>query len=201
VIRAGIVHYLAGIEGFEIVFQAKNGKETIDKTRKFKPDVILTEIRMTRLRGDSALCYIRAKFPHVKMLVLTNDDSVESISSLILKGCNGYLLKSGTMNEVVCAINAVTDREFYYNRHVSRDLRNKIIQNRCMTKRMPQFRITKREKQVIMLVSRQRSAKQIAKELNISVRTVHRHYENIAHKSGAKNIVGIAMEAVKNEWV
>ncbi|HYG53073.1 MAG TPA: response regulator transcription factor [Flavobacteriales bacterium] len=196
VIRECLVNYLQSIQAFEIVFQAGNGEEAITCTRKHKPHVVLTEVAIPRVRGDTVTAHIRKKYANVKVLALTSIDKPETIAVMLLNGCNGYLLKSAPMAEVVKAIACVIDCEFYYNKHVTRQLRENLLRRKVA--RTHNMHLTKSEKRVMHFVCRQMTSREIAMQLNISHRTVEKHCENILLKTGEKNAVGIALYAIKN---
>lgn len=187
-------------EAIEVVFMAKNGRDVVRMAEKHKPDVILMDQDLKLMRGDVATGVIRKKIPTTKVLAVTMHDDERSIASFIRNNCNGFIAKGDSLNEVVHALYNLEIRDFYYNKYITRPLRSKVLGKTTNEPEAQLVKLTRREKEVIFHISQQLTYQEIGSLLNISKRTVERHVENVMHKTGMRNIVGLALYGYRNGY-
>ncbi|MBK9447893.1 MAG: response regulator transcription factor [Bacteroidetes bacterium] len=201
--RKGMIALLEDAEGMQVLFEAGNGIELLQKLSEGNlPDVILLDITMPEMDGIAALQRIRSEFPTVKVVMLTMNQDDAMILHLIELGANGYLLKESDPDEVEMAIRAVMETGFYFNDRVSRAMLSKIVKG---DKFKPVFaglvQLTDREVEILDHVCRGLTNPEIGDKLFISARTVEGHRQNIMEKMGVRNTAGMIIYAIKKGWV
>jgi len=183
----------------ELVGEAGQGREVLQQISSSQPDVILTDIQMPVMDGIALTKELGVLHPHIGIIALTmfNDDNM--VVDMLEAGARGYLLKNTNKNEVIQAVKAVYAGGTYYCNATSNKLTKLIAASRFNPyKHLPKPHFTERETGVMKLICQQYSTKEIAKLLKISGRTVDGYREKIQEKTDAKNMVGIAMYAVKH---
>jgi two-component system nitrate/nitrite response regulator NarL len=187
VVRDGIRARLESNAGFEVVGEAVNGREAIQKVEELNPDVVLMDISMPVMNGMDAAMYLREKFPDTKVIILTMHEHKEYIQGVIRCGAQGYIVKDVTAQEMISAIKTVMGGETYYSSCVSQMMYDDF--NRTGSHESDKLGLTQRQRTILALVEQGMSSKAIANELNISVRTVEAHRHNIKIKLDAQNAV------------
>lgn len=183
---------------FEIVGEATNGKEVIQLTEETMPDIILMDINMPVLDGLQTTGIIKERFPYVKIVIITVSDDVSDLFEALKKGAQGYLLKNLNPNIWLEYLHALVTDEAPMPREVAYRILNEFHQNsgsmQCST-------LTKREQEILTLVAKGWSNKEIASQLTISEYTVKNHLKNIMQKLHLSNRVQLAGYAYKNGWI
>ncbi|MFZ0543930.1 MAG: response regulator transcription factor [Candidatus Promineifilaceae bacterium] len=180
VVREGLLGMLAGQPDFEVVGQGLDGSQAVSLNRELRPDVILMDLRMPGMDGVSAIREIKAVEPETNILVLTTYDSDADIVRAVEAGATGYLLKDTPREELFRAIRAAARGE---------SVLAPAVATRLMTRmRAPaEENLTTREIEVLELVSKGNSNKQVARTLHISTATVKTHLIHIFDKLGVKD--------------
>lgn len=190
VVREGLSGMLAGQPDFEVVGQGSDGSQAVTMNAELRPDVILMDLRMPEMDGVSAIREIKAKIPESNILVLTTYDSDADIVRAVEAGATGYLLKDTPREELFRAVRAAARGE---------SVLAPAVAARLMTRmRAPaEENLTAREIEVLELVSKGNSNKQVARSLHISTATVKTHLIHIYDKLGVKDrtsAVTVALE-------
>jgi DNA-binding NarL/FixJ family response regulator len=196
-VREGIGAVLRLYDDVEVVGEASDGKEAIDKTEKVKPDIVLMDISMPGLGGLEATLEIKKRFPDVKVLILTQYDDVEYVDRMLKAGVSGYILKSAIGSELISAIRSVVAGGYYLYPSIAANLVDGYLGKRKMDTKDPYEKITDREKQVLKLIAEGNSHKEIAGILNISVKTVIAHQTNLSDKIDIHSRAGLIKFAIK----
>jgi len=196
-VREGIAAMLALYEDVEVIGQAADGKEAIEKAGGLKPDVVLMDIAMPGLGGLEATMEIRKKHPDVKILVLTQYDDREYVSRFLKEGAAGYILKRAMGSELVTAIRAVVKGESYLHSAVVSGVIDDYLGNRKVEVEDPYEKLTDREKQVLKLIAEGHSHKEIANILDISVKTVIAHQSHFSEKLDIHTRAGLIKFAIQ----
>ncbi len=184
-VREGIIAFLKLCDDIEVVAEASDGLEAIEKAKKFNPDVVLMDIAMPKLGGLEATIELKHARPDIKILVLTQYDDKEYISRFLKAGVSGYLLKRAVGSELVSAIRAVSRGEFYlFSSIASKVVAGYLGKDRESAVEDPYEKLTDREKQVLKLVAEGYTHKEIGDMLTISTKTVIAHQTNISEKLG-----------------
>ncbi|RZN84708.1 MAG: response regulator transcription factor [Winogradskyella sp.] len=203
--RQGLKEILQKEDNIDIVFDAKDGSDLLAKLRvaKTKPSIIVTDLKMPELNGVEVTKIIRKEFPEIKVIALTSYFSKPFILNMISTGAVAYLAKNSTPRLMIKTIIEVDKKGFYYDKVVY----NYIKESGKSSKKKPvksnfdaKF-FTKRELQVLELICKQHTAKEIAETLEISSRTVEVHRGSLLLKTQSKNIAGLVVYAIKNKII
>lgn len=179
--------------------EAEDGKELIELTRSLQPDVIITDIKMPKMDGVEATRIITEKYPHIGIIALTMFDDENLIIDMLEAGAKGYLIKNATKQEIFDAIKTVYENGTYYCHHTSNKLAQMIATSKFNPfKKEVKIEFSGRETEIICLICAEFSNKEIASQLNLSVRTVEGHREKIEEKMNVRNTAGIVVYAIKH---
>jgi DNA-binding NarL/FixJ family response regulator len=189
VVREGLVELLDGIDGLDVVGTAGGGEEAIEAARRLEPDVILMDLEMPGTDGVQATSRIKAADPGAQVVVLTSFSDQPRILAALDAGARGYLLKDAGPEELVEGIRAAADGDA----PLAQQAVNAIVAARASEGAGPE--LSEREHDVLALVARGRSNKVIARELEISEKTVKAHLTSAFRRIGATNRVEAALWA------
>lgn len=197
--RDGFKLMLTKQPSIQLLGEAENGRELLQLTESLQPDVVVTDIKMPIMDGIEATQKIKALFPDMGIIGLSMFDEDDLIVDMLEAGAKGYLLKNAGKEHIVEAIKTVYEGDPYYCKTTS----NKLTQMIAKSKYNPYTRkekveFTDREKEIIELISKEYSNKEIAEKLFLSIRTVEGHRLKIMEKTGVKNTVGLVVYAIKN---
>lgn len=195
--RKAILAMLEDDPYFEIVGQAKSGKEAINMSEQLNPDIILMDIQMPVINGLVATKIIKEKSPFIKIIILSVSDNVADLFTAIQYGAQGYLLKNMDPDEWIQYLHSVIEGKSDATRGMAGKLlyqfREKDLQNSPQTNLL-----TRREKEILLLIGDGFSNKKIAEQLFISENTVKNHIKNLLEKLELENRVQLAVYAIKH---
>lgn len=196
-IRNGIKLMLKNNSTFKIVSEANNGKEVIDYLRHNinSVDVVLMDINMPFMNGIDATDYISKSYKNVRVLALSMHDEESYIKNMVDAGALGYILKDSGTNELVSAIKSVEKGKKYYGSKVSATLINSLIEEQVAEV----ITLSRRQSEILCLLSKGYTNKEIGARLFISKRTVEGHRRNIMNKLNVKNTVEMVRYALEND--
>ena len=192
-IRAGFKSMLDKNERFEIVGEAGNGKELLALAGEVHPDIILVDVSMPVMSGLDVLEELSDKIPGVRLIVLTMHEEREYILQALKSGAAGYLLKNIERFELERAIITVHEGGKYFSPMVTNILAEAVSKPEANDT----ADVTPREKEVLELVAKGNSTKQIADLLGISIRTVESHRINMLKKLKVNNTAGLIKKAIE----
>lgn len=201
IVRRGLVSLLSLSDDFEIVGEAENGREAVDLTVSKDPDVVLMDIGMPILNGLEATRQIRKLAPHVKVLVLSGYDNDDYILQVIQCGANGYVLKNSLLEDLFTAIRSVKKGQAFFSPSVSKVIVDSYMGRPSSGGRAdskPGRSLTTREREILQLIAEGHLHQKIADRLNISVRTVDTHRNNIMKKLDLHDTASLVTYAIKN---
>ena len=184
--RQGIRALLEGCEDVEVVGEATEGMEAIEKVRELAPQVVLMDISMPVMGGLEATRRIQKESPNTRVLVLTQYEDSEYILSLLRAGAKGYISKTATAPELISAIRTVDKGESYLYPSAATTLIEEYL-TRVEGEKNEYERLTDRERAILQLVAEGRTNREIADRLFLSVKTVLRHRTNVMEKLGFHN--------------
>lgn len=191
VVRQGFIALINTVADMEVIAEGLNGQQAIDLYRQHKPDVTLIDLRMPVLGGVEAITAIRREFPDARLIVLTTYDGDEDIYRSLQAGAKGYLLKDVFFEELEAAIRTVHAG----SRHIPAVIAERLAE------RMASSDLTSREMEVLELIVRGQSNKEIAATLKISEATVKSHINNILSKLGVTDRTQAATTALQRGLV
>ncbi|HYL97983.1 MAG TPA: response regulator transcription factor [Blastocatellia bacterium] len=174
IVRHGFADMISAQPRMKVVAEAENGLQAVELFRKYRPDITLMDLRMPRLGGVDAIKEIRKDYPDSRIIVLTTYDGEENVYRALQAGAQGYLLKHMSRDEILSAIQAV---------HAGKRSIPDCIATRLAERTVAQ-RLTSRESEILNLMGRGMSNKQIATMLAITEPTVKGHVSNILDKLG-----------------
>lgn len=186
ILRDGIRSLLERQDDMRVIGEAANGQEALTQIGELQPDIVLMDVNMPGMNGLEATRRVKALFPDVKILILTQHDSQEYISPLLQAGASGYVLKRSGGREVVNAIRHVIEQGAFLEPSVARQFLNQFA-GHDPAKELGSDSLTEREREILRLISFGKSNKEIAHILVISPKTVSVHRTNIMTKLGVKN--------------
>lgn len=192
--RKGISTILNKLESFEIIGEASNGQEIVDLADRLNPDVILMDVHLPDFSGEEATYRILRKYPQVKILGLSAEDSEEAVVNMVRAGAKGYVLKDSSIDELVLAIKSLKGGNSYFSERVSSKLLSRLDHTGSLhenDKGKAKKRLTNREAEILKFITEELTNKEIADRLFISPRTVETHRRNLIHKLKVRNTVGL----------
>lgn len=198
-IREGLKQLLEFDGSIEIVAEATNGIECLEKLNIYEPDVLLLDINMPEKNGIEVLREMKANNSPVKVLILTVHNELEYLMNAVDIGVDGYILKDSEFVELKRAINAVLEGENYIQPSLIPALNSQLV-NRDIEKDKIAL-LTSRELEVLAQVANGMFNKEIATNLNISERTVKNHISNIFKKIDVSDRTQAAVFAIKNNII
>lgn len=194
-VRQGIATFIELQDDVELVGEAANGREAIARVEEFKPDVVLMDMLMPEMDGVTATSEIKARHPEVKVLVLTSFVNDAQITPALQAGASGYLLKDISADELMKAIRAAQRGEAPLAPAVAKKLVEGVAAPREESRALDQ--LTNREREVLALLGRGMSNKEVAAKLSISEKTVKFHVSGVLSKLGVSDRTQAALFAVK----
>lgn len=180
VVREGLAAMLSREPDIDVVGEAADGQEAVDRAGSVAPDIILMDLQMPRLGGVDAIRLIRDKYPDIQTIVLTTYGDDDSIFQGIAAGARGYLLKDAPRDELFRAVRAVARGESLLQPAVATKLLDRFSRTKATAP--PRNVLTGRELDVLRLLARGSANKEIGASLSISESTVKTHVANIFHK-------------------
>ena len=195
-VRDGIRARFESDDLIEVIGEAQNGQQALDFVQQQLPDVVLMDVSMPVMNGLEATQHLRNLYPDVPVLILSMHDSREYIQQLVQIGASGYVLKDVGSDELVRAIQTVYQGGSYFSAGVSQML----FQGQLEAAEQKQA-LTPREETVLRYLAERNSNKEIARQLDISVRTVETHRQNIKQKLDIHTAAGLARYAIEQGLV
>ncbi|MGS2764860.1 response regulator [Sinomicrobium sp. M5D2P9] len=192
IVQEGLKNLLATRDEISLKGVFQNGKDTVDALAKAEPDVLLLDINLPDISGIELSKQIRDAYPELKIIVLSVHNEKAVISSVLQNGVNGYVLKNSIGDEIIQAIHKVIDGELYMCRQTKEIYENQDNNG-------PDFipKITRREKEILQLVTEGLTSSQIAEKLFISPYTVETHRKNLMEKFDVSNMTAIIKYATE----
>ncbi len=194
-VREGIIKLLELYDGFDIAGEAGDGLETVNKVRNNAPDLVLLDLNMPRMDGISTIKKIKDINPHVKVLILTIHDEEEYVYEVIKAGAEGYIQKDVTPEELKNSIERVINGEKVFPAAIEKKVEQKPRSKQGLEQ------LSSREQEVLELLAKGMSNRNIAEELFISEKTVKNHVSNILKKLSVNDRTQAVIVALKNGLV
>ncbi len=198
--RKGMISILQQVPDFEVVMDATNGQEFLDKLPAQAIDVVLMDLQMPVLDGIKTTEIIRAKHPDVRVLILSMHDEDQFVLHLMEIGANGYLLKDTDPEEVEKAIRKVYETDIYFSDFVSKIMLRKMNRKTQQENKIFNYKtdLSERELQVLKHICEGLTTAEIGEIVALSPRTVEGHRLRMMEKLGLKNTAGLVAFAIRN---
>jgi DNA-binding NarL/FixJ family response regulator len=205
VVRAGLRALLEEQSGWEVVAEAVDGRDAVEKATKLKPDVVVIDIAMPSLNGLEAVRQIVKTVPNAKVLVLTMYDSDPLIQQVLQAGARGYLLKSDAGRDLVSAIDALRRNKTFFTPKVSQMVLEGYLDKSPKEKETEEepesLRLTSRQREIVQLLAEGKSSKEVAAVLGLSVKTAETHRANIMRKLDCHSVTELVRYAIRNHII
>lgn len=195
--RGGLNMILSEDPLIQVVFEAGNGKQFLQRLAFEPVEVVILDVEMPVMDGIETLKILNQQYPDIKVLMLTMHDSDRLINHLMQLGACGFLLKNEDPEVVRSAISRVASEGVFFRDYVSRALLKGSKQGQRKQTFSVEAKLTEREEEVLKLLCKEFTSKEIAEKLFISYRTVEGHRRSMQEKTGARNIVGLVLYAVE----
>lgn len=195
-VRAGISSLLKEIPNIEVIAEADDGRQALNKVVSCHPDVVLMDIAMQELNGLDATSKIVSRFPDVKVIILSMYVNQEYVWHALRSGASGYLLKDATPVELELAINSVTRGTTYLSPAVSQHVVSDYVR-RVNADPESSNRLTPRQREIWQLIAEGYTTKEIAGKLGISIKTVETHRSQLMERLDTHDVAGLVRLAVK----
>lgn len=196
-VREGIKALLKEIRNIEVVGEAKDGDEIIEKIKELNPDIILLDISMPKVNNLNFCEKIRSISEDIKIIILSMHYSEEYVREALRYGVKGYILKDSSFSELEIAIKSVFNGEVYLSPKIS----NILVRDYLDKVKDPLDMLTERQKEILKLLAEGYSVKEIAQLIGISVKTVETHKAQIMEKLNIYDIPGLVKFAIKHGLV
>lgn len=200
VVLKGLAFFLSTQEDLELVGEANNGKEALTKVGETQPNVVLMDLYMPEMDGIEATMYIKKKYPHVKVLVLTSFSDQAHVLPALKAGASGYILKDVEPDQLVEAIRSAYKGNIQLHPDIANALLSQTLpqEEKVETSNIHIDVLTARENEVLQLLAKGMSNKEIASVLVITEKTVKAHVSSILSKLNLSDRTQAALYAVKN---
>lgn len=211
--REGVKRILAMEPSFDVVAEASDGEAIVELVQETQPDVVLMDINMPNVNGVEATRKLVETFPSVKVLILSIHDDETYVTHVLKTGASGYLLKEMDTDALIEAVKVVAEGGAYIHPKVTHNLINEYrrlanedkdemeIGFREVEYRRPLHLLTRRECEVLQLMTDGKSNRAIGEALFISEKTVKNHVSNILQKMNMNDRTQAVVEAIKQGWV
>jgi DNA-binding NarL/FixJ family response regulator len=202
IFRFGLCSLIASHQGWEVCGEATDGRDTVEKWRQLKPDLLILDICMPELNGVDAARQILRNDPAQRILILTDVDSEQVVRDCLEAGVRGWVFKSDGTADLTTAVEAMQRHKSIFTSRVSDLLMDSYLQRRGVgpiPAKVP--KLSPREREVVQLLVESKTAKEVAVLLDISPKTVETHRSNIMLKLKLHSVTELVLYAVRNEIV
>ena len=198
VVRQGLRLLLEAEADIQVVGEAENGRQAVQLARKLRPGVVVLDVAMPLLNGLEATRQITRDLPGTKILILSSYSDMEYVRQLTQEGAVGYLVKQTAANDLIKAIREASQGKPFYSPAISKRLGETGRPASAANPPTPKdtARLTSREAEVLQLIAEGHANKQIAAELNISIKTVEKHRQQVMNKLGIHDVAGLTRHAI-----
>ena len=199
-VRAGIRALIEKIPNVEVVGEASTGRAALELVKSTLPNLVLMDIGMAELGGLEALPRIAKNFPSVKVIILSAHANEEYVIRALRSGAAGYMLKDAATAELQLAIESVTQDKTYLSPSISRTVINSYLE-RVGGQLSPLEHLTPRQREILQLLAEGRNTKEIAWDLDISIKTVESHRLQLMERVNIHDLPGLVRYAIRSGLV
>jgi DNA-binding NarL/FixJ family response regulator len=205
IVRRGLRTVLETRQGWEVVAEACDGREALEKAEALNPHVTILDISMPSMNGLEAARQIKKRVPDTKILVLSVHDSDPLIQRVLETGARGYLLKSDAARDLVTAVDALLCNKTFFTRRVEQVVLEGYLGKTASHvedgREADALRLTARQREIVQLLAEGKSSKEVADKLKISVKTAETHRANIMRRLECHSVTELVRYAVRNHII
>lgn len=202
-IRAGVRALISDIPGYTVIGEAAHGERLLELTQELKPDIILLDISMKDSNGLDALERLTKVLPDTKVLILSMHTEPKMIMRALEGGAHGYLLKDATATEIEQALEALRNDERYLSPAIAHTVINQALNSTQPAKAeaVGNHNLTARQLEILRLVVRGKSTREIASGLSLSIKTVETHRSQIMKRLQIYDVAGLVLFCVREQII
>ena len=195
--RAGLRAMLTDQRGFELVGEASNGQEALQLCRRLRPDLALLDVRMPEMDGLTTCRAIKQECAATSVILITMHANTDYLFEALKAGAAGYVLKDLSQRELITAVQKVLHGESILNQELMARLLQRLASETPTQEDLPLGRLSPREREVLQLLTKGQTNREIARNLTVSMSTVKIHVEHILAKLGVSDRTQAAVRAVE----
>ena len=196
-LRQGLRAMIAALPDFEVISEARDGKEAVRHAVEFQPDLILMDLSLPRMTGIEATVQIKGRLPRIRIIALTAFKTDEYVHEALRAGVDGYVMKDISYEELVAALRSVMTGKKFLSPDVSGQLVNTFLRRGATPRPIsPWEKLTTRERGILKLIAEGRTNRSTAAFLNVSPKTVEKHRGNLMRKLGLCNVGELTLVAL-----
>lgn len=197
IFREGLRALLEGQKNFTVIGEAQEGREAVRLAKELKPDVVVMDVSMPRLSGTEATRQIVSAHPDTKVLCLSMYADRRFVTAALEAGAKGYILKDCAFEEFVQAINSIHAKETYLCTRVTQGVLNHYKSHQKPLGRASPTQLSPREREILQVIAEGLSTREIADQLNVSIKTINTHREHIMEKLNLNNLADLVKYAIR----
>lgn len=197
IVREGLKALIDKQESMQVVAEADNGLEAVRLARKLQPDVVIMDLGMPQMNGIEATREVTAREPGIKVIALSMHSDKRFVLQMIKAGASGYLLKDSAFEELITAIKTVVSNQSYLSPKITDVVIKDYVQTLSKGDVSAFSVLTAREREVLQLLAEGRSTKEMAGSLNVSVKTVETHRQQIMDKLNIHSVAELTKYAIR----
>jgi len=198
--RKGLCALVREQPGWDLAAEARDGREAVERTKQFNPDVAIMDVDMPSLNGLDATRQIANGALKTKVLLLASHDTDQLLPQALEAGARGYLLKSDPADDLVSAVEALRDGRSFFTGRVAREVLRGYLEKMKHSYKDAR-RLSGREREVVQLLAEGHSTKEVAVALNISTKTAETHRANLMEKIDCHSVAGVVRYAIRNHII
>jgi DNA-binding NarL/FixJ family response regulator len=198
--RRGVAAELTQVPGWVVSGEATNGRDAVALAAQLKPDVVVLDLTMPEFNGLETARQIIAADPGARILILTAHESEQLVREVLSAGARGYVLKSDAGRILVAALQALLEGRSFFTSNVARMVLDGYLRNESIEAPTTQT-LSTREREIVQLLAEGNSNKDIARALNISVKTAETHRSNVMRKMGFESLAELVRYAIRNNII
>ena len=197
IVCEGLVSLINGCPDYTVAGQVESGRAAITFTRRHRPDIVIMDISMPDLNGIDATRLCIEAFPPVKVIALSMHSDRRYVMGMLKAGARGYILKESVFQELLQAIEAACNDQVYLSPKVAGTVVHDLIRKEPPRIPCPADTLTVKEREVLQMIAEGRATRQMARVLNVSVKTVEARRKSIMNKLGLHTIAGLTKYAIR----
>lgn len=194
--RAGIQALLTQIDGVDVIGEADNGRKALELVRANTPDVVLMDIAMPEMNGLETASRVTKEFPGVRVIMLSMHAGEEYVMQALRAGASGYLLKDAATSELELAVRAVARGETYLTPTISKRVIDDYLMRTTGTSNSTD-QLTKRQREILQLIAKGYTSKEMAQMLNLSPKTIETHRTQLMKQLDIHDVAGLVRYAIR----
>jgi DNA-binding NarL/FixJ family response regulator len=197
-LRQGLCAMVAALPDFEVVGEARDGKEAVRQAVALQPELILMDLSMPNMTGIEATAQIKRRLPHIRIVALTAFKTDEYVREALRAGADGFLLKDVSYDELMLALRSVVAGKRFLSPDVSGQLVNTFLhRGQAPRPATPWDKLTARERSILKLIAEGRTNRSAAEFLNVSPKTVEKHRASLMRKLGLRTVSELTLAALE----